>query len=244
MTSPSRLAPIEERWDTGLAIVAHPDDLEYGAASAIARWTSQGKRIVYCMVTRGEAGIATMPPEQAAPLRVREQLDSADVVGVELVEFLDHPDGMLVYGLPLRRDIARMVRRHRPEVVITGNFQDNWAPGSPNHADHIAVGRAVLDGIRDASNRWVFTELLDEGLEPWQASTLLVSGSPSAGHAVDVTDHLAVGIESLRKHAAYLAALGAQHPMADPAEFLEAVGRSVGSRLGTRFAAGFEVITP
>lgn len=240
MTEP--LAPIEENWSTGLAIAAHPDDLEYGAASAIARWTAQGKRIAYCMATRGEAGIDTMPPEQAGPLREREQRDSAAVVGVREVEFLDHPDGTICYGLPLRRDVAKLVRRHRPEVVITVNYQDNWGPGMPNQADHIALGRAVLDGTRDAGNRWVFPELAADGLEPWQARMLLVAGSPLSRHAVDVSDHLAAGIESLKRHAAYLAALGAQHPMADPAEFLEAFARPVGSRLGTRFAVSFEVI--
>lgn len=240
MTEP--LAPVEEDWSTGLAIAAHPDDLEYGAASAIARWTAQGKRIAYCMATRGEAGIDTMPPEQAAPLREQEQRDSAAVVGVREVEFLDHPDGTISYGLPLRRDVARLVRRHRPEVVITVNYQDNWGPGMPNQADHIAVGRAVLDGTRDAGNRWVFPELVDEGLEPWRARMLLVAGSPLGRHAVDVSDHLAAGIESLNRHSAYLAALGQQHPMADPEEFLEAFARPVGSRLGTRFAVGFEVI--
>ncbi len=240
MTEP--LAPVEEDWSTGLAIVAHPDDLEYGAASAIARWSAQGKRIAYCMASRGEAGIDTMPPEQAGPVREQEQRDSAAVVGVTEVEFLDHPDGTICYGLPLRRDVARLVRRHRPEVVITANYQDNWGAGMPNQADHIAVGRAVLDGTRDAGNRWVFPELADEGLQPWRARMLLVAGSPLGQHAVDVSDHLAAGIESLSRHSAYLAALGQQHPMADPEEFLESFARPVGSRLGTRFAVGFEVI--
>jgi len=242
MTEP--LAAVEEDWTTGLAIAAHPDDLEYGAASAVARWTAQGKRIAYCMATSGEAGIASMPPDQAGPLREQEQRDSAAVVGVPQVEFLGHPDGTVVYGLPLRRDVARVVRRHRPDVVITGNYQDTWGPGLPNQADHIAVGRAVLDGIRDAGNRWVFRELLDEGLEPWQVRTLLVAGSPLGEHGVDVTDHLATGIESLSRHSAYLAALGEQHPMADPEEFLEALARPIGVRLGSRYAVRFEVIHP
>lgn len=239
--APNALAPVDESWSTALAIVAHPDDLEYGTAAAIARWTSQGKRVVYCLASSGEAGIDTLEPEQAGPLREEEQRASAAVVGVDVVEFLGYPDGVIEYGLPLRRDIARAVRRHRPDVVITGNYRDSWAPGMPNQADHIAVGRAVLDGVRDAANRWVFRELLDEGLPPWPAKQIFVSGSPLAEHGVDVTDHFQQGVASLEAHAEYLRGLGST-PMADPQEFLEAFARSTGTRLGSRFAVAVEVI--
>lgn len=240
MTQP--LQPVPEEWSTGLALVAHPDDLEYGAASAIARWTAQGKRISYCLATSGEAGIDGIEPERAGPLREQEQRESARIVGVDAVEFLGHPDGVLTYGLPLRRDIARAVRRHRPEVVITGNYHDTWGPGMLNQADHIALGRAVLDGVRDAANRWVFRELLDEGLEPWQAGTVLVAGGQQATYGVDVTETFEQGIASLEAHAEYLRGLAAG-PMAEPREFLESIARATGSRMGTTFAVAFEVIT-
>ena len=241
MSAPEPLERIDESWQSALAIVAHPDDLEYGTAAAIARWTAQGKRVVYCLATRGEAGIDTVPPEEAGPLREAEQRASAAVVGVEVVEFLDHPDGTIEYGLPLRRDVARAVRRHRPDVVITGNYHDSWGPGSPNQADHIALGRCVLDGTRDAANRWVFTELLDDGSPPWHARKIFVSGSREATHGVDVTDSFDAGVASLEAHAAYLQGLG-DNAMAEPREFLESFARSVGSRLGTRFGVAFEVI--
>ena len=234
------LEPLDESWSSALAIVAHPDDLEYGSAAAIARWTGQGKRIAYCLATSGEAGIDGIAPEQAGPLREQEQRASAAIVGVDVVEFLGYPDGVLEYGLPLRRDIARAVRRHRPDVVITGNYHESWGQGSPNQADHIALGRAVLDGVRDAANRWVFRELLDEDLPPWHATTVLVSGG-HATHGVDVTATFEAGVASLRAHAQYLAGLG-DHAMADPAEFLESFARSVGTELGVTFGVAFEVI--
>jgi LmbE family N-acetylglucosaminyl deacetylase len=235
------LEPVDESWSSALAVVAHPDDLEYGTASAIARWTSQGKRVTYCLATRGEAGIDSIRPDEAGPLREREQRASAAIVGVDVVEFLDYPDGTIEYGLPLRRDVAREVRRHRPDVVITGNHHDSWGPGSPNQADHIAVGRAVLDGVRDAANRWVFPELADEGLEPWHATTLLITGSPLATHAVDVTDHFEAGVASLQAHDAYLKGLG-DNAMAEPREFLESIARATGTRFGCRFAVSFEAV--
>jgi LmbE family N-acetylglucosaminyl deacetylase len=235
------LEPVDESWTSALAIVAHPDDLEYGTAAAIARWTANGKRVSYCLATSGEAGIDSMSPEKAGPLREQEQRASAAIVGVDVVEFLGYPDGVLEYGLPLRRDIARAVRRHRPDVVVTGNYHDSWAPGALNQADHIALGRAVLDGVRDAGNRWVFRELLDEELQPWSAHTVLAAHGPQVTHAVDVSDYFAVGVASLQAHAAYLTGLG-DHPMADPQEFLESIARTTGTRLGTTYAVGFEVV--
>src|SRR5262245_58848992 len=235
------LEPLDEGWQRGLAIVAHPDDLEFGAAAAIARWTGQGKQIVYCLVTSGEAGIDALAPAQARRVREAEQRAAAAVVGVQVVEFLGQPDGLVEYGVPLRRALARVVRRHRPEIVITTNFRDTWdGAGRINQADHIATGRAVLDAVCDAGNRWVFPELLAEGLEPWDGVTQVwAAGSPDARHGVDVTATFAHGVASLRVHEAYLRGLGAD--AFDPEAFLAGLGRAAGVRLGTQYGAAFEV---
>jgi LmbE family N-acetylglucosaminyl deacetylase len=237
----SPLEPLSEDWQRGLALVAHPDDLEFGSAAAIARWTGQGKQIVYCLVTSGEAGIDGIRPEQARQVREEEQRASAAVVGVETVEFLGQRDGVIEYGLPLRRELARAVRRHRPEIVITNNFRDTWDGAVVlNQADHIATGRAVLDAVRDAANRWVFTELLDEGLDPWGGvKQVWAAGSPDSRHGVDISDTFDRGVESLKAHEAYLAGLGSGG--FDPEEFLEGFARAAGTRLGCRYAARFEV---
>lgn len=240
--TPPSLEPLDESWTSALAIVAHPDDLEYGTAAAVARWTSQGKRVAYCLATSGEAGIDGIAPERSGPLREQEERDGAAKVGVDVVEFLGYPDGVLEYGLSLRRDIARAVRRCRPDVVLTINYRDSWGPGTANQADHIACGRAVVDGVRDAGNRWVFRELLDDGLEPHKTGKLLVSGTRDATHGVDITDYFEAGLASLEAHAEYLRGLG-DVPMADPREFLESFARQTGTRMGCRYATGFEVIT-
>ncbi|MFI9271029.1 PIG-L deacetylase family protein [Kitasatospora sp. NPDC052896] len=239
---PEPFQPLDEDWERALAVVAHPDDLEYGAAAAVARWTDQGKSVVYAMVSSGEAGIDSLDPGECRPVRETEQVAAAGLVGVHTVEFLGHPDGMLEYGLPLRRDIARLVRRHRPEIVITTNFRDSYGGVLPNQADHIAVGRATLDAVRDAGNRWVFRELTAERYQPWNGvRQLWAAGSPLARHAADTTDYFEVGLASLQAHQAYLEAL--EGDMADAQGFLEGAARAAGSRLGVRFAAAFEVIT-
>ena len=235
------LEPLYEGWQRGLAIVAHPDDLEFGAAAAIARWTGQGKQIIYCLVTSGEAGIDAMAPAQARLVREAEQRAAAALVGVEIVEFLGQPDGIVEYGLPLRRTLSRVVRRHRPEIVITTNFRDTWdGAGALNQADHRATGWAVLDAVRDAGNRWVFPALLAEGLEPWGGVTQVwAAGSPEARHGVDITATFVQGVASLRAHEAYLGGLGAG--TFDPDAYLAELGRAAGARLGTRYGAAVEV---
>ncbi len=230
-----------ELWDedpgTVLAIVAHPDDLEYGAAAAVAKWTSAGSRVSYLLVTRGEAGIDGMAPAQAAPVREREQRASAAVVGVSSVEFLDHPDGTVEYGLALREDLALAIRRHRPDTLLLFNHRDNWGfPGSRNSADHRAVGEAGLDAAADAGNRWIFPTA---DLDPHPVKRTLVSGSPQAHHAVDVTGYLDLAVESLAAHDAYLKGLG-DHPMADP-EFVRAMCEQTGEQAGVAAAVAIEV---
>ena len=238
--APPPLKPLPEDWSTAVAIVAHPDDMEFGAAAAVARWTGQGKHIVYVMVTSGEAGIDGLSPEECKAVREQEEIDSARIVGVDAVEFLGFPDGIIEYGLPLRAAIAAVVRRHRPDIVITGNFRDTFGPGALNQADHIAVGQAVLDGVRDAGNRWVFPEQLVDGMERWGGvRAVWAAGSPGARHAVDTTDTFALGVESLKAHRAYIDGLGWDD--FDEEEMLEGFSRPVGARLGVAFAAPFEV---
>lgn len=184
-----------------------------------------------------------MPPEQAGPLREDEQRESARLVGVDVVEFLGLPDGVLEEGLPLRKAIARQVRRHRPDVVLTNNFRETWDGATTlNQADHIAVGRATLDAVRDAGNRWVFRDLTDEGLEAWDGvREVWASGSPDARHGVDVTATFDRGVASLQAHDAYLRGLGSG--TFDAEEFLEGFSRPLGARLGVRYAASFEVFS-
>ena len=240
MDSPEPMEPLDESWQRALCIVAHPDDMEFGAAAAVARWTGQGKWVGYTMVTSGEAGIDGLHPDECRAVREAEQIESARIVGVDTVDFLHQPDGVLEYGVPMRRLLTAAVRRHRPEIVITGNFRDTWGGANLNQADHIAVGKAVLDAVRDAGNRWVFSEQLDGELEPWGGvRAVWAFGSPQSGSAVDTTDTFDAGVESLKAHSAYIEGLGWENW--DPREFLEGMARATGQRLGVAFAAPFEV---
>lgn len=232
---------VPENWRTGLAIVAHPDDLEYGAAAAIAKWTAQGKRIAYVMASRGEAGIDGMAPAEVGRLRAQEEVNSARVVGVDTVEFLDYTDGVIEYGLALRRDLSRAIRRRRPDVIITINHHLQFFSGHLNMADHRWVGLATLDAARDAGNRWIFPELLAEGYEPWNGVRFVaVFGSTTPTHAVDVSGYWETGMASLREHKVYLENLGDVGE--SPFEFLTAHARDAGAAFGCEYASYAELV--
>src|SRR5689334_3144759 len=184
-------APMPDDWQRALVIAAHPDDIEYGLAAVVAAWTSQGKEVHYLLATRGEAGMAGVEPEDAAPIREQEERRSAAVVGVSEVEFLDGRDGVLQAGPELRKAIAGGIRRHRPELVVTGYFGATWSPPgmSPsfvNSADHRALGQSAVDAVADAANEWIFRDL-DES--PWHATYIAVQDMLDAAHEVDVADH-------------------------------------------------------
>lgn len=235
-----RLEPLPEEWSRLLAIAAHPDDLEYGTSCAVARWTALGKDVAYVMVTRGEAGIDAWPPERTGPVREAEERESARLVGVDKLTFLDHRDGMVEYGLGLRRDLTREIRRFRPEALAIGSFELAWPGGLLNQADHRAVGLAACDAARDAGNRWIFPELLAEGLEPWGGLRyVFVNGSPDPTHACDVTDGLEQGIASLVAQRAYFENLGSPF---NPDAFLREQAATAGQRFGVAAAAAFRVL--
>lgn len=222
---------VPEDWQRAVAVAAHPDDLEYGMASAIARWTGQGKEVFYVLATSGEAGIDGMDPAEAGPLREEEERRGAAVVGVGHVEFLGHQDGLVEQGIPLRRDIAAALRRLRPDIVFTINFELTWGEGAPlNQADHRAVGLATLDACRDAGNRWLFPETGD----PWTGIRhVYVAGALTPTHYVDVSATLEQGIASLREHSAYIAGLGWEF---EPDEFLRNLAGFAGMVAGCEYA--------
>ncbi|GAA4771475.1 PIG-L family deacetylase [Streptomyces sanyensis] len=227
-------------FERALCVVAHPDDMEFSAAAAVAAWTKDGKSVSYLLLTRGEAGIAGMPPAEAARVREAEQRRSAEIVGVREVEFLDHPDGVLEYGTALRRDIAGAIRRHRPELVVGFNCRETTYSGRWNSPDHRVAGRALLDAVGDAGNEWIFP---DAGA-PWGGVRhVAMAGSPQPTHAVDVSGTVDLAVASLEAHAAYLKPLFGEGPV-DVRTPLSGLFGGIGQRFGGRPALSFELVRP
>ncbi|GGN41737.1 PIG-L deacetylase family protein [Streptomyces kronopolitis] len=240
------LSPMPKDWQRALAVVAHPDDLEYGAAAAIAEWTAAGREVSYLLVTRGEAGIDGLAPAESAAVREEEQRAGAALVGVHTVEFLDHHhDGVIEPGRTLRRDLSAAIRRHRPELLVTLNHHDTWGGGRWNTPDHRVVGRAVLDAAGDAGNRWIFRDLTAaKGLAPWNGVRwVAVAGSPHPTHAAEVGPGIDRAVASLAAHATYIKGLrgAGQDPHTYARTFIEQMLRNGGERYRGHPATLFQV---
>lgn len=203
-----------------LAIAAHPDDLDFGCAGSVGRWTAEGHEVVYCLVTSGEAGgeDATMSREDMARLRQQEQTAAAKVVGVTELHFLGFPDGSVEANLALRKAIARVIRIVRPDRVVTQSPERNYDRVYGSHPDHLATGEATFNAVYpDSRNRFAFPDLLeDEGLEPHTVEELWLMGGPEPNRFVDITDTLDAKIEALLCH---------ESQIPDPARITELLGQ-------------------
>ena len=190
-----------------LVVVAHPDDVDFGAAGSVATWTGQGITVSYCVVTDGDAGgfDRAVPRLEMAAMRHAEQEASARRVGVTDVRYLGYPDGRLVTTLELRRDISRVIRQVRPQRVVTQSPVRNLARIFASHPDHLAAGEATVSAVYpDSRNPFAFPELLEEGHEPWTVDEIWLMASTAADVYVDITDTYARKVEALLCHVSQL----------------------------------------
>ena len=191
-----------------LAVFAHPDDVDFGAAGSIARWVDEGWDVRYLCVTRGQKGAwdAHMDVDEYGALREQEQRAAAKVVGVEDVTFLDWMDSEVFDTLELRLAIAREFRRHRPHRLLTMVPDPLPTERFVNHPDHRAVGQAALDvTMTGGTTASIFPELLDEGLEPWrELEETWLMGPAVKPRAIDVSPTIDRKIEAIRCHASQI----------------------------------------
>lgn len=187
--------------------MAHPDDVDFGSAGTVAAWVKQGIEVSYCLVTDGDAGgfDPSVPRSEIAGIRRAEQTAAAEEVGVTDLTFLGYPDGLLVPSLDLRRDISRVIRRTRPDRVICQSPERNYQRIFASHPDHLAAGEATLCAVYpDARNPFTFTELMDEGLEPWTVREVWMGAFTNPNRFVDITDTVDMKLAALRRHESQL----------------------------------------
>ena len=222
-----------------MAIYAHPDDAEFGMAGTVARWTKAGVEMTYVLATNGASGSQDpkMTRQRLAAIRKREQDEAAKILGVTRVVYLGYEDGYLYPTLEVRRDVARVIRKHRPDVVLTLDPEFRVGGEYVNHPDHIAIGEVVLRSINpDASTRQMFPELWrKEHLEPHKPKALLLNAfDETADTIVDITATLAVKLRALRAHRSQI----------EPGfeDFVRGFGRQIGKRRRYRYAEAFRLI--
>lgn len=233
---------LPEEVESLLAVVAHPDDVDFGSAGTIAMLTAHGVNVTYCLVTDGDAGGSDreMSRAEMASLRRKEQTAAAATIGVDNLIFLGYPDGRVEANLALRCDISRVIRQVKPKVVMLQSPERNYDRIFASHPDHLATGEATMCAIYpDARNPFAFPELLEEGLEPWTVDEAWIAGHPAMTDVVDVTDNVGRKFDALRCHASQLP---------DPPgmevrvrEWMAGVAKAHGLADG-RFAEGYRVM--
>jgi LmbE family N-acetylglucosaminyl deacetylase len=226
-----------------LSIHAHPDDQEFTVAGTLAKWARTGTRVVTVCITSGGAGSnQSTPPdmtrEALTAVREAEQRAACRVLGVAEVVFLGYEDGLLEPSLALRRDLTRLIRRYRPDAVVCGDPTVRYYGATYlNHPDHRAAADAALDAVfPSAGTRFIFPELLAEGLPPHHVPAVFIHGSTRPDTFIDITDVLDVKVAALREHRSQMGDW-------DPTDMLTRWAREQGRRRGLRAAEAFRRMT-
>lgn len=223
---------------SAMVVVAHPDDAEFMCAGTVARWAAGGSRVTYVLVTKGDKGSEDpeITPERLATIREAEQRAAGAILGVGEFVFMGYEDAYLHHTLRLRRDLTRLIRQHRPEVVITFDptmrfFQDSYV----NHPDHRATGDATVDAVfPSARDRLTFPELAAQGFEPHKVHELWLGFTDGANVRVDIGPWLEQKRLALLAHPSQLGP--------DVAEFALGMARAMATGEDFEFAESFRRI--
>jgi len=222
-----------------MVVVAHPDDAEWGCAGTVAKWCAEGWEVVYVLCTDGSKGSEDpeMTSGRLVEIRKQEQLDAGKVLGLKDIVFLGYEDSMLEPTLELRRDIAREIRRHRPDVLICMNpVRSVDGEGYLGHPDHFASGEAALSAVFPSSrDRLTFPELLREGLEPHKVKEVwMMFHGDTADKFVDVSAYMDTAVDALKAHQTQVSEEDAEVDMRQ-------WRNSTGKKVGFEFAEAFKV---
>ena len=228
----------EEPYRRGMVVFAHADDAEYGCAGTVAKWCREGMEVVYVVCTDGSKGSSDphMTPERLVDIRRNEQIAAGKVLGLKQVVFLGYEDSLVQPTLELRRDIAREIRRHRPDILICPSPLRNLkTTGYVGHPDHLAVGEATLAAVFPAArDRMTFPELLEEGLEPHKVREVLVNDNEESDKWIDVSDTIDIAIEALKQH---VSQVGEGH---EDDSWMREWRRREGQHRGMKYAEAFK----
>ena len=234
------MAENEEPFRRGMVIMAHPDDAEWSCSGTVAKWCAEGWDVVYVLCTDGSKGSSDpeMTSEKLVKIREKEQRDAGNVLGLKDVVFLGYPDSYLEATLELRKDIAREIRRYKPDVVIVGSPGRDIERGYyVSHPDHLAAGEAALSAIfPTARDRLTFPELLDEGLEPHNVREVWVAGGgDNSDQFVDVEAYMDTAEKALKAHKS-------QVDQENVGEWFRQGRIDTGKKIGMAYAEGFKRI--
>ena len=203
---------------TVLVVVAHPDDIDYGSAGAVAVFNELGIIVSYCLVTSGDAGGDSdgLTKDQRIEMRETEQSAAGKVVGVENIHYLRMPDGQIEYNLDLREKITRVIRKEKPDLVITQSPRRRYDRIFASHPDHLAVGEATLSAVYpDSQNPHAFPSLLDEGFDAHKVKAVWIAADEHPDTFIDITHVFSRKLEALFQHGSQISDLKQTKSMVD-----------------------------
>lgn len=225
-----------------MSIHAHPDDQEFTVAGTLAKWAAAGCEITSVIITSGDGG-SNDPAHDAsykpilAQIREKEQNAANHILGIQQTIYLHQPDGELEPTISLRKEITRLIRTHKPEVVVTGDPQAVfYGNGYINHPDHRAAAQLATYAVfPSAGSRLVFADLLAEGFEPHNVKRLYLHGPEKPDTWVDITGHIDKKITALKQHASQL------HEW-DPEKMIREWAEAEGKEKGMPYAESYKVM--
>ncbi len=225
-----------------MSIQAHPDDQDYTVAGTLAKWAKAGCKVISVLITSGDSGSNDVTQgadykAELARLRETEQLAANNTLGIQQTVFLHYPDGELEPSLALRKDLTRVIRQYKPDVVLAGN-PEAWFYGNEyvNHPDHRAAAQAACAAVfPSAGTRLVFTDLLEAGYEPHNVKRLYIHGSEKSDTWIDISETIDIKIEALQKHASQVDA----HEVD---KWMRAWAKEEGKEKGLGFAEAYRVM--
>lgn len=182
-----------------MVVTPHPDDAEFGVAGTVARWTGEGKDVIYVVCTNGDKGTSdtNMKSDELARIREQEQLAAAKLLGVREVIFLRYPDQSLEDTPEFRKQIVRLIRMYQPEIVVTADPYRRYI----GHRDHRIAGQVTLDAVFPYARDFLaYPDLLEEGLHPHKVKEVLLWGSEDPNYRSNITDTFDIKIAALRCH--------------------------------------------
>jgi LmbE family N-acetylglucosaminyl deacetylase len=226
--------------ESAMAITAHPDDIEFTCAGTLARWAKNGTRVIYVLCTSGDVGLDEpgMTREKATEIREAESLEAARIAGVKEVVFLREPDGLLQPTLDLRKKLVRQIRKHKPEVIMTGDPTIVWSGDDYiNHPDHRAAAMAALDATFPAAGQPnLFEELAEEGLTAHKVRKVYASVWEKADVFINIDETIDLKIAALRAHKSQIKEW-------DPEPMLKEWASDYAKGKEMQYAEGFRVVT-
>lgn len=226
--------------ERALIIYAHPDDIEFSVAGTAARWARLGTEVTYVVLTDGNAGShdREMTPERLAAIRRREQTAAAEIAGAARCLFLGQQDGLLQPTLEIRKELVRLIRLYRPEVVVCGDPRALFSGDTYiNHPDHRAAATVAIDAVFPAAEmELLYPDLLAEGLASHRVNHVYIATRTDPNCIIDIADTIETKIEALRQHESQLGDW-------DPADWIRQRAAEVGSQVGFRFAESFRRMT-